>query len=170
MWSYWRHDDLSPNKTFSVISTLDYEPLWLVHHRGKTDQWVLRPKNFLSLDVNITFGHRVRDFYRGKKHQNFNFPHIILWKYFQSSFCQVCKPKFVLKGLVSCDFYHLLHSSNIFPWPTVSHSKVVLLSTVNLLRNLSFFVIHWCQWSSRVVIQQCHWFRWVHGCIFTHFA
>jgi hypothetical protein len=45
------HDDASPNKTSLVISTLDYEPLWSVCPKGKTDQWILRPKYYLSLDV-----------------------------------------------------------------------------------------------------------------------
>jgi hypothetical protein len=45
------HDDSSPNKTSLVISTLEYEPLWSVCPKVKTDQWILCPKYFLSLDV-----------------------------------------------------------------------------------------------------------------------
>ncbi len=45
------HDDASPNETSLVISTLDYEPLWSVCPKGKTDQWILCPKYVLSLDV-----------------------------------------------------------------------------------------------------------------------
>ncbi len=40
---------------------------------------------------------------------------------------KVCKPKFLLKRIVSKDsLLSLLLSSNIFPWATVSHPKVVL--------------------------------------------
>jgi hypothetical protein len=45
------HDDASPNETSLVISTLDYEPLWSECPRVETDQRILRPKYFLSLDV-----------------------------------------------------------------------------------------------------------------------
>ncbi len=45
------HDEASPNETSLVISTLDYEPLWSVCPKVKTDQWILGPKYFLSLDV-----------------------------------------------------------------------------------------------------------------------
>ncbi len=47
----WWHDDASPNQTSLVISTLDYEPLWSGCPRVETDQRILRPKYFLSLDV-----------------------------------------------------------------------------------------------------------------------
>jgi hypothetical protein len=49
--SEWWHDIASLNKKSLVITTLDYQPLWSVCPKVKTDQWILRPKYVLSLDV-----------------------------------------------------------------------------------------------------------------------
>ncbi len=122
----WWHDDASPNETSLVISTPDYEPLWSVCPKGKTDQWISRPKYFFSLNVAsqpifslygdfmtiLNFQTMIiilvivspfatpMDFYRGKKCQNLNFPYIILQKYLLVRFCNILLRKFASQNML----------------------------------------------------------------------